>query len=298
MDYLRQLLQGLFGNQFDGDVAFAVFVGVSATLVVVALGMLVINLLDPQRRRLKKVTGDFRHTAFAEGVDGTGQQSIVTSERKSSSVGTNGLRLLFMIGLPLLVVGAASFFPDIKPTLVLYGALFAAGLGFIVPGMLSDAKERRRQRELINGFPDALDLLVACTEAGMGLSAAIQRVGDELIFSHPALAQQFKLVNYEISGGVERMQALRNMADRCGVKSIRGLVGILTQTIRYGTSVADTLRVYAEDMRDARMQAAEEEAAKLGTKLIFPLITCIFPSFFLVAIGPAIIGVINALKNT
>jgi tight adherence protein C len=131
-----------------------------------------------------------------------------------------------------------------------------------------------------------------CVEAGLGLAPAMQRVADELSISHPKLGAELGLVNAEMRAGVERSEALKNLADRTGLPDIRGLVALLVQTMRFGTSVADALRVYSEEFRDKRMQAAEEQAAMIGTKMIFPLVLCLFPCFFLVAIGPAIVGVL------
>lgn len=137
--------------------------------------------------------------------------------------------------------------------------------------------------------PDALDLLVVCIEAGLGLNAAINRVSHEIEASYPDIAHELKQVNDEIRAGVARGEALRGLYVRTGLTDIRGLVSLLTQSLRFGTSIADTLRIYAEEFRDKRMQKAEEEAAKIGAKLIFPLVSCMFPGFFLVAVGPAIL---------
>ncbi len=155
----------------------------------------------------------------------------------------------------------------------------------------------RRIKKLRNGFPDALDLLVVCVESGLGLAAAIQRVADELFVSHSDLAFELSTVNAEIRAGMPREQALRNLADRTGLPDIKGLVGLLVQTMRFGTSVSDALRVYSDEFRDKRMQRAEEQAAKMGTKLIFPLIFCMFPVFFIVAIGPAILRIMAWLAD-
>ncbi|MNQ14257.1 Bacterial type II secretion system protein F domain protein [compost metagenome] len=119
-------------------------------------------------------------------------------------------------------------------------------------------------------------------------------MAEELSVSHGELAEELALVNAEIRAGISSTEALRHLADRTGLEDINGLVSLLAQSIRFGTSVADTLRIYAEEFRDRRTQAAEEQAAKLGTKLIFPLIFCLWPSFFLVVIGPVIVGVLKA----
>ena len=114
----------------------------------------------------------------------------------------------------------------------------------------------------------------------------------------PELAFELATVNAEIRMGVQREQALRNLAERTGLEDIRGLVGLLVQTMRFGTGIADTLRVYSEEFRDKRTQKAEEQAAKMGTKLVFPLVLCMFPIFFIVAIGPAVIRIIDAFSKT
>jgi tight adherence protein C len=173
----------------------------------------------------------------------------------------------------------------------------AAGIGIIAPNGVLTRLMERRLRTLRNAFPDALDLLVVCVESGLGLSAAIQRVADEIVVSHAELARELGLVNAETRAGVDRSVALRNLADRTGLDDIRGLVSLLIQTMRFGTSVADALRVYSNEFRDRRLQKAEEEAAKIGTKLIFPLVLCLFPSFFTVAIGPAVIRLVNVFSQ-
>jgi tight adherence protein C len=163
--------------------------------------------------------------------------------------------------------------------------------------MWLDHQVAARQRAIRTGFPDALDLLVVCVESGLGMAPALQRVADELSVSHPALGEELALVNAEIRAGVERGVALKNLSDRTGLDDIRGLTALLVQTMRFGTSVAEALRVYSEEFRDKRTQAAEEQAAKIGTKMIFPLVLFLFPSFFLVAIGPAVIGLIDVFSQ-
>lgn len=163
----------------------------------------------------------------------------------------------------------------------------ATAFGLVLPNYILGKMVDRRQKRLNNAFPDALDLLVVCIEAGLGLSPAIQRVAQELSASYPDLAHELDLVNHEIRAGAGRAEALRGLYLRTGLGDVRGLVSLLTQSLKFGTSISDTLRIYAEEFRDKRMQKAEEEAAKIGTKLIFPLIFCMFPGFFVVSVGPA-----------
>jgi len=167
----------------------------------------------------------------------------------------------------------------------------AAAVGWLVPAIYVDKRKVARMTRLLVAFPDALDLMVVCVESGLALPQAIERVADEMAVSQPELALELALVNSEIRAGIPSTEALKHLAERTGLEDIRGLVSLLAQSIRFGTSVAATLRIYAEEFRDRRTQKAEEAAAKIGTKLVFPLIFCLWPSFFLVAIGPAIIGV-------
>lgn len=198
------------------------------------------------------------------------------------------------IGLPLLAYPLIRMQPELSSEVALWLLMLAGGVGLIIPNFVLERLKEKRMKALRNGFPDALDLLVVCVESGLGISQALQRVGNELEVSHPELADELLLVNAEVRAGVDRVTALKNLSVRTGLEDIRGLVSLLAQTLRFGTSVADSLRIYAEEFRDKRMQAAEEQAAKLGTKLIFPLILFLFPAFFVVSVGPAMIKVLSA----
>jgi tight adherence protein C len=179
---------------------------------------------------------------------------------------------------------------------MLYVAI-AAAVGLLAPNYVLSKSLQRRLRLLRNGFPDALDLLVVCVESGLGLGPALQRVADEITVSHPELSLELATVNAEMRAGVQREKALKNLGERTGLPDIRGLVALLVQSMRFGTSVADALRIYSEEFRDKRMQAAEEQAAKIGTKMIFPLVLFMFPVFFVVAVGPAALRIIDAFGS-
>ena len=206
------------------------------------------------------------------------------------------LKTLLAIGLPLIVLLATRWLPQWTLGNVAFAVMFAAFIGVSLPNYVIDRIKTNRLKKLRNGFPDALDLLVVCIEAGLGLGAAIDRVARDLQVSHEELAEELRLVNVEMRAGVDRPVALKNLADRSGLPDIRGLVGLLVQTMRFGTSVADALRIYSEEFRDKRLQKAEEQAALIGTKLIFPLVTCLFPAFFIVAVGPAVLRMIDVFE--
>jgi tight adherence protein C len=169
------------------------------------------------------------------------------------------------------------------------------GLGFFIPRFLLKRMIKDSQQRIRLGLPDALDLTVICVEAGLALDQALMRVGQDLHHAHPDLSDEFHLVNLEMRAGKPRAEALRNMVDRTGVDDIRSLVGTLIQTDRFGTSVAQALRVHSDSLRTERRQRAEEQAAKTTIKMVPPLVLFILPSIIFVTIGPAVIELIRQL---
>lgn len=167
--------------------------------------------------------------------------------------------------------------------------LIAGVLGFMLPDIWLSRKVSARQRALRLALPDALDLLVICMEAGLGLDQALLYVGQELRIAHPELCEEFDLVNAEMQMGRTRLDALRSLATRTGVDDVQGLVATLIQTDRFGTSVSQSLRIHSEDLRTKRRQRAEEMAAKTTIKMLFPLVFFVFPALFVVIMGPAVI---------
>jgi tight adherence protein C len=200
-----------------------------------------------------------------------------------------GIRL----GFALLVFAVLATPLVIRPNIAV--ALAGCGLGYVLPGMVLGRLAKRRQHRIRLGLADVLDLLVVSVEAGLGLDQAIQRVGEELAFAHPDLSEELRLINLELRAGKARSEALRNLADRTGVDDVSSLVTMLVQTDKFGTSVAQSLRVHSETVRTKRRQRAEEAAAKTGVKLVFPLVFCIFPAIWVVTIGPAVIKFIQVI---
>jgi tight adherence protein C len=176
-------------------------------------------------------------------------------------------------------------------------ALGIGGLGYILPGMVLARLEKRRQHKIQLSLPDALDLLVVSVEAGLGLDQAIQRVGEELAFAHRDLSDELRLINLELRAGKARAEALHNLAERTGVDDVASLVAMLVQTDKFGTSIAQSLRVHSDTLRTKRRQRAEEAAAKTGVKMVFPLVFCIFPAIFVVTVGPAAIKFIQVMGD-
>ena len=210
--------------------------------------------------------------------------------------------LFWALRFVLLAAGAAGAFLaapifNIKAGLVLLVAAYFAAIGYIIPAFYVRSKMRARQKEITLALPDALDLLVVCVEAGLGLNQAVVRVAQEIHHVSLILAQELHLTNLEIRAGKPRNEALRGLAERTGVEDVRSLVMTLVQAERFGTPIGQALRVHAETLRDKRKQRAREAAAKTTIKLVFPLVFCIFPAMFVVLIGPGLIQIIEALSG-
>jgi tight adherence protein C len=205
-----------------------------------------------------------------------------------------GSKVLFAAALPIL--GSFTAYVLALPIRnVVTVTLVLAGIGFYLPTLWIAILSARRRSEIVAALPDSLDLMVVCVEAGLGIAAAIQRVGQEIRLASRALSDEFALVNSEMQTGVSRSDALRNLAERTGVEDIHALVAMLIQTDRLGTSIAQSLRSHADSMRTKRRQRAEQMARKASIKLAFPLVFLIFPALLLVILGPAGMQLIKAL---
>jgi tight adherence protein C len=176
-------------------------------------------------------------------------------------------------------------------------ALLGGLVGYFLPSFVLERRIKRRQKEIQNGLPDALDLLIVSLEAGLALDQALLKSSEELEIAHPALAEELRLINVECRAGKPRLEAFKNFASRTKVEDVRSLVAMLIQTDRFGTSIAQALRIHAEVSRTKRRQRAEERAAKIGVKMVFPLVFCLFPAFYVVTLGPAVIKFIQAFGS-
>lgn len=264
-------------------------------------------------RRLGEVTGarvgadadEARYRAIVAAVKRVGdmaprsksevgklQKRLVTAgfRGKEAIVVFFGIRLV----LALVAFGVLSTPAIGRPNVIL--ALAASAAAYLLSGIALARLAKRRQRRLRLGLPDALDLMVVSVEAGLGLDQAILRVSDELAFAHPDLSDELRLINLELRAGKARVDALRNFAERTDLEDVSSLVAMLVQTDKFGTSVAQSLRVHSETLRTKRRQRAEEAAAKLAVKMVFPLVFCIFPAIWIVTIGSAVIKFLQVLE--
>jgi tight adherence protein C len=194
-----------------------------------------------------------------------------------------------------LVMGLAVSATSAEPTNKIAGVLAACAAGFFLPNEYVRRMASKRQKEIARGLANALDLLVVCVESGLGLDQAILQVSKELEHAHPEISEEFGFVNLELKAGKRRVDALRNLAERTGVDDLKKLVAVLIQADRFGTGVAQSLRAHSDFMRVQARQVAEEKAAKLGVKLIFPIFFCILPSLFVVTVGPVAVKIMREL---
>lgn len=297
---------------------------------VLALGAALSGMLtpDPMRRRIAELRASSPRTAphddrgilvdDSQGVTGrilarigareidptdasisrTRRRLLMAGWRKPSSLNVYlGSRVALAVMLPLLVLNAPFTF-HLDPLRLAVLIVVAGGFGLVFPSMVLDRRVRRRQQALEEALPDALDIMVVCVEAGLGLNSSIARVASEYVRARPVLAEEFELVVLEARAGRSNVEALRGLALRSGLSEVSALVAMLVQTERFGTSVADALRVHAEAMRMRRMQRAEEGAAKAPLKMLFPAGVFIFPAMLLIIAGPGLIRLIAALQGS
>ncbi|MEM7475172.1 MAG: type II secretion system F family protein [Planctomycetota bacterium] len=252
---------------------------------------------DPKEKKTEALIGALEKASPAlakplapknEAEMGKLRQTLVEAGFRSEGAPMVYLSIRAIVGLLFLLAGGGA-------TLFMYGftmdaairGIVVAGLGFFVPTLVLGQLVKRRKQQIFQGLPDALDLLVVCVEAGLGLDQAMRRVSQEMKKSYRIIADEFGLCNLQLQMGRARNQVLTDLGARTGVDDLRSLASILIQADKFGSSVANALRVQSDAMRVKRQQIAEEKAAKTAVKLIFPLVLFIFPGIFVVLVGPA-----------
>jgi tight adherence protein C len=324
MQDIIALLENLTGGNLDDVTLLLVFIATS--LLFYGVMQWLMRGMSPVQRRLQAIAETTEaHNTHQEGEftvrwvepvvkiilpkEGWKRSQLKTRMiraglRRPGALQTFLIAKLLLAAAPLIILALfflASPFLAIAPGFVLNQEfaitvlLPAAIIGYYLPDIYIYRKVRNRQLDFIEGFPDAMDMLVVCVEAGLGLDAAIQRVGHEMSVSHPELASEFNVLSLELRAGKSREEALRSLADRTGVTDVQALTTLLIQAEHFGTSVASALSEHANDMRIKRIQRAREKAAKLAVKLIFPIVFFIFPALFLVILGPALIQIFKGL---
>ena len=245
----------------------------------------VLQTLGQQVGSGRKDTTAVRQFLVQAGFSDPRAVSLYWASRVSLAVGLAGMSVL---GLPLLGLSSGQ---------VLLGILWMGTVGWVGPTFYVRRRLKARQKEVQLALADMLDMLVVCVEAGLGLNQALVRVADEIEHVSMVMSEQLAMVNLEMRAGTPRDEALKNLAERTGLADIRSLVNMMIQTDRFGTSVADALRVHSETMRTKRRQRAEEAAAKTTIKLVFPLVLFVFPAMFLVVIGPSALAIYRTFSK-
>ncbi|MDR0216298.1 MAG: type II secretion system F family protein [Comamonas sp.] len=206
-----------------------------------------------------------------------------------------GIKTLLPLAVALTVYSSLLASGTTDTSQLLLFTVVAALIACYLPNLVLRWLARQRKREIFENFPDAADLMLVCVEAGLGLDAALGKVTEEIRIKSEALAEELHWTNLEMRAGSSREKSLRNLAARTGVDEIHTFTAMLTQADRFGTSIGDSLRVFSEDLRHKRQMRAEELAAKIPTKMLLPLVTCIFPAIVMVVLGPAIIRIVRMI---
>ncbi|MEZ9465198.1 type II secretion system F family protein [Vibrio breoganii] len=307
-------ITSLFGDSLTRDNLFLLMVLIGTMLAVLAIGVVVMGVNSPLKRKVKSIQGVADSSSSSERIGGALENMapimVPNSKKERESVQSNLIQagfhdptaLSFFYAIKLLTVlialfvGAATYLLMQDSGYMPLAIIAVFWIGLFGPNMVLAKLVSTRRDEIRAAVPDALDLLVVCTESGLGFNAALKRVGDELNISHPAFADELDTVCAKIQAGVEMPIAFKELVDRTGVEELTGLVSMLSHASKVGGSIAQTLRDYTEDYRDKRTQAAEEVAAKIPTKMLFPMVLFIWPCFFIVALGPGLITLFDALK--
>lgn len=237
------------------------------------------RLVPPSAAEVRKLQKQLMHAGFRS---------------RNAPVIYRAIHLVSMAGFPAVVALICAMLTRPVNHALLW-ILFAFVVGFFLPRYMLNRMIRARQQRVRWGLADALDLMVVCIEAGLGLNAAMMKVSSELKEVHPDVSEEFELANLEIRVGRERDEALRNLAERTGVDDLRSLVAMLIQTDRFGTSIARAIRAFSDSLRTKRRQRAEQAAQKAAVKLLFPLACFLFPTLFIAILGPAVLQLMDTL---
>ncbi len=299
------------------DLIFIVFVLITTFLLVMTIGYIIIGVNSPVKRKLagistldkiqknsnnKKVLNTLESLA---PLSSTGNEKDRQTNRlllmHAGFHQKNALSLFYSIKslttiIGLVVAAALYFLFPQSNSLYIYMAA-CAFIGLVIPDFVLKKMAKKRQNRIRAGVADMLDLLVVCTESGLGFNASLRRVGNEMMISHPDIADELDTVCMKIQAGKSMPDSLREMIVRTGLDEFMGLVSMLSHASRVGGSLVDSLREYTEDYRDKRQQAAEEIAAKIPVKMMFPMVLFIWPCFFIVAIGPSLIQLAEAFSR-
>jgi tight adherence protein C len=317
MDTLNAFIMERLGTWYSPEQLMVALVGAASFCLIVAGWMLLDAFTDPVRARLSNSADKQRsrsgnwdksenpyqryHSLLLPSDEKLLNRTLQRLHYAGFHFRRNlyqyyALRLILLIGIPALTLIIMMVIPGRTLGASVQATVFALAVGYVGPSLVLDWLIKRRQLTMSRAIPDTLDLLVVCCEAGLSFDSALQKVAAEMSFSQPILADELGLVIAEVRAGVDRRQAYANLINRTGIDEIRGLMSTINQSMRFGVSIAETLRVYSEEFRDRRLQAAEAVAAKIGAKLIFPIALCLLPCFVLIIIIPFGLNLMKAFQ--
>ncbi|WP_299013394.1 type II secretion system F family protein [uncultured Photobacterium sp.] len=316
MDYIITLINSIVENETYSKWLFLGLAFLSAAALTISAEILFSNLFNPLKKQLniissnnKRPNDDEAKQQFDKTLESIEKYVTPHSikekhntrqllmhagyEKESALTSFYAIKIILVIFALFGSLIVTRFFPELSSQKVIIYTVIAMGVATFLPNFVINRMAENRIKALKNAFPDALDLLVVSSEAGLGFLAALNRVAVEINSVSPSLSHELQLIGQKVRVGIPMPIALNQFVERTGLIELQGLISIISQSVKLGSSMGETLREYAEEFRDRRMQKAEEEAAKIGTKMIFPLVTCIWPGFFAVAVGPAIIKVLD-----
>ena len=318
MEFISSLLYAQFGTMGP----FIIVGGLGLLLILGTLPMMLNQRKDPldklreSERTARKANTPGKSLRSAKGNDKLQKYSTFLEPQNEKDYSAVRKKLLqagyrskeavrafhfaqFVLGMLFLIGGVIYYMltlagrPDTTTQDTMMYILGPGVIGYMLPKYWVTKRQQERQEEITSGFPDALDMLLVCVEAGQSLDQSIIRVAKELRASYPSLADEFEIVSYEVKAGKDKATVLYDMGERCGVPDISSFVTVLVQSATFGTSIADALRVYGEEMRDKRVMRAEEKANKLPTKMTLVTMTLTVPPLLIILIGPSIVGIQN-----
>lgn len=318
MDFINDLLTRHFGAMGP----FLLIGGLGLALILATIPMMLNQRKDPLEK-LRESTGSGRNTAatgktlrsskgndklekYSNFLEPQNEEEYSAVRKKMMQAGYRSkdsvrffhfaqfsLGILFLIGGVVYYLLNLAGLPDTTTQDAMMYILGPGIVGYMLPKYWVTKRQQQRQEEITSGFPDALDMMLVCIEAGQSLDQSIIRVARELRASYPSLSDEFEIVSYEIKAGKDKPTVLADMGERCGVADISSFVTVLVQSATFGTSIADALRVYADEMRDKRVMRAEEKANKLPTKMTLVTMMLTVPPLLIILVGPSVVGIQN-----
>ena len=318
MDFINDLLTRHFGAMGP----FLLIGGLGLALILATIPMMLNQRKDPLEK-LRESTGSGRNTAatgktlrsakgndklekYSNFLEPQNEEEYSAVRKKLMQAGYRSkdsvrffhfaqfsLGILFLIGSVVYYLLNLAGLPDTTTQDAMMYILGPGIVGYMLPKYWVTKRQQQRQEEITSGFPDALDMMLVCIEAGQSLDQSIIRVARELRASYPSLSDEFEIVSYEIKAGKDKPTVLADMGERCGVADISSFVTVLVQSATFGTSIADALRVYADEMRDKRVMRAEEKANKLPTKMTLVTMMLTVPPLLIILVGPSVVGIQN-----